>query len=298
MAKKISYLTILLMGSYALMLQVRGDIILYIREDYVASTVIAAGVCVVVGLVGLVETYVGKILKAKSLSLPSFNFSTLKNSFGLLRDKHLGLLLVSLVLSVFTPLGIIVLLIVLWLPTEQKSLVHSLGAKIGLGTLALVAVVLGLIIPPATLSAQAAAQRTSNINGFAGSAAQPSTISIFSGNFAKYDVGDWVRRLSYQPDLEGYKGKQVNLTGFVFPISGVGEDKFMLSRFLISCCVVDATPIGLLVEIPDWKSNYTPDSWLNVKGIFDVKSVDGHDTLVVKPSDVQQVSQPERPYIY
>ena len=69
--------------------------------------------------------------------------------------------------------------------------------------------------------------------------------------------------------------------------------------FFVTCCVVDAQPIGVPVYVPDWRHRYSPNSWLEITGEF----IENPDTnslhnIVLKPSRIQSVAPPREPYVY
>jgi len=68
-------------------------------------------------------------------------------------------------------------------------------------------------------------------------------------------------------------------------------------RFTLSCCVADARPIGLMVEnVID--AELAQDTWVEVKGHFEVRSIEGIDTPVIIPDSIVVTDQPEQPYLY
>jgi len=108
-----------------------------------------------------------------------------------------------------------------------------------------------------------------------------------------YTIADWVGLFQIDPEPESYSGKSVNVIGFVQPQK---DGTFAVIRYVISCCIADATPIGIPVDkkLGDLK----PDDWIQVKGIFVVKTIDGSRQVVIKPDSIEKVTQPVEPYLY
>jgi uncharacterized repeat protein (TIGR03943 family) len=106
------------------------------------------------------------------------------------------------------------------------------------------------------------------------------------GNFVLYALNDTDRQLD---------GATVRMTGFVTPAAS-GEDGFRLTRFMLSCCAADATPMSIVVEgtIPP----YPPvDTWLEIEGRWR-PDPSGHepDTPVVDVTSVREIPPPPDPY--
>ena len=100
------------------------------------------------------------------------------------------------------------------------------------------------------------------------------------------------------------------LTGFVYKDPRLAKNQFVISRFVITCCIVDATPIGIIVESPI-APNLKADTWVEVDGLLqkriiggagEIKSVhnfhetdDGIPYLVVTSCKI--VATPKDPYL-
>ncbi|EGW36626.1 TIGR03943 family protein [Desulfosporosinus sp. OT] len=68
------------------------------------------------------------------------------------------------------------------------------------------------------------------------------------------------------------------LTGFVYKDPKLAKNQFVISRFVITCCIVDATPIGIIVESPD-APNLKADNWVEVEGILQKRIIGGADEI-------------------
>ena len=69
--------------------------------------------------------------------------------------------------------------------------------------------------------------------------------------------------------------------------------------YFLTCCVVDAQPIGVPVYAPDWRHRYAPNSWLEITGEFiENPDADSLHKIVLKPSRIQSVAPPWEPYVY
>ncbi|MDR3587695.1 MAG: TIGR03943 family protein [Desulfosporosinus sp.] len=68
------------------------------------------------------------------------------------------------------------------------------------------------------------------------------------------------------------------LTGFVYKDPKLAKNQFVITRFVITCCIVDATPIGIMVESPD-APNLKADTWVEVDGLLQKRSIGGADEI-------------------
>lgn len=98
-------------------------------------------------------------------------------------------------------------------------------------------------------------------------------------------------------DVDYYKGRKISLKGFVYKEEGFKNNQFVVSRFLITHCVADASIIGFLSEL-DEAPRLETDSWVEVEGVLDVGSYNGMKLPIIKISKWKTIQQPKEPYIY
>lgn len=148
-------------------------------------------------------------------------------------------------------------------------------------------VVLTLVLPPASLSAELAMSRDVGAPPlFAG--ADAVTLAA-TGDTSSFGVGEWAAVFATATDPDAFDGDPIELTGFVTP----GEDgAFDLTRLVITHCVIDAQPASIPVAGQD-----VPDTgqWVTVTGTVSSTS-DGR--LEIDAESVELVDEPEDPYEY
>jgi len=164
-----------------------------------------------------------------------------------------------------------------------------------------VLVAVGMIVfPPATLSSATALQR--DLTGGttpAGGSSLSSAQSASSAAFAKFTVLDWSSLLRQTSNVSFYAGKPVAVEGFITPSPTDAANTFYLTRFVITCCAVDAQPVGVPVYLPNWRNSYKSDEWLNLTGGFEANhSTSSADPIALVPSGVKKISAPSDPYLY
>lgn len=149
-------------------------------------------------------------------------------------------------------------------------------------------VILTLVLPPASLSAELAMSRDVGATPLFGGA---DTIQLAStGDTASFGVGDWATVFATATNPDAFDGDTVELTGFVTP----GEDgAFDLTRLVITHCVIDAQPASL----PIVGASPSPDTgqWVTITGTVRSSS---EGRLVVDASAVDEIAEPQDPYEY
>src|SRR5215217_4733439 len=123
-------------------------------------------------------------------------------------------------------------------------------------------------LPARTLSSGTADQRSANFNSIqaqpsgsgagstAGSGAGGDTLALFGADTSRLTVADWALAFNLRSTPASYVGKEVDVVGFVFHPKGTPEDVFYVSRFSVTCCAVDARPLGVPVYSPGWQEEF------------------------------------------
>jgi putative membrane protein len=102
---------------------------------------------------------------------------------------------------------------------------------------------------------------------------------------------------SMHEDLDSYVGKEIELKGFVYKEEGFNEDQLVISRFLISHCVADASIVGFLSQFQE-ASGLEADTWIKAKGTIEVAEYNGTMLPLLKVTEWELISEPDQPYIY
>ena len=245
----------------------------------------------------------------EGLALLAWGVLLLKYSFTgqyklLIHPNYYGLVLSS---------GIV--LLVLGIIKVKSILNHSLpnhGEHItlfppGLGNgLLLIVAIAGLLIPPKVLTSQTAIKR--GVGDLPLTTIQPQAFRTTSKPEERSLI-EWIRTINAYPEPDAYSGQPANITGFVLHLSELPDNYIMLSRFVITCCAVDAYPIGIPVKLDSSRSNYPVDSWLTVAGVAIAETLPIKDrietnTIIEKRSvaiearSIETIPTPADPYSY
>ena len=159
---------------------------------------------------------------------------------------------------------------------------------------------MALFVPPTALTTTTATQRGINKGAAARlSAEKLSHASIFAQrDYSRLTIKEWAGLLAQMHDSAFYRGKTVNLTGFITP-DAADAQVFYVSRFVVTCCAVDAQAVGVPVYAPGWRERYQPNSWVTVTGDFAAHPQQHRQQpIVVVPRSITPTTQPKEPYEY
>jgi len=203
--------------------------------------------------------------------------------YGALRDRHLAL-----------PKPAADEAQIIWLkPSSACNRAHARASWLAVGLLALPAV-LGLLAPARPLGASAIGNRGI---GLTAPERSDGTVRLQRPAAAPQNILDWLREFSSLGDPRALDGRDVDVTGFVYRDGRNKPDQFWVSRFVVSCCVADATAIGMLVQTPD-ADKFVTDSWVRVTGKLKAGEFAGELIPIVVAERIEPTQQPEHPYLY
>ncbi|MDO9591343.1 MAG: TIGR03943 family protein [Microcella sp.] len=179
-------------------------------------------------------------------------------------------------------------------PRRERMLGLTAATIAGLFTLGMV------VIPPATLSTATAEQREVNATASTNAADLEQASTADAEAIARFTVREWSSVLRQTSDLAFFDSKPATaLLGFVTPDSDDPDNLFYVSRFVVTCCAVDAQPLGVPVYLPGWQSTLETGSWVEVTGPFASNpSRSSSQAIVIVPDSVEAVDQPREPYLF
>lgn len=153
--------------------------------------------------------------------------------------------------------------------------------------LLLVPVVVLTASPVTSLGSFAVDRRASFASAFVSSSEDIST-----GDLSLADVAGATRVPELMNALVGRAGSEVSFVGFVDRDPDMPADEFMLTRFMISCCVADALTVQVRVTSAP-PGEFQPDDWVRVTGaLYPLER-----EVIVDATDVEAVPRPEDPYL-
>jgi uncharacterized repeat protein (TIGR03943 family) len=180
---------------------------------------------------------------------------------------------------------------------RRDGVVIAATAVIVLGTVGAL-----LVLPPTTLTSATVDQRDLNASTALtsdGAGAAGDVVDLVGSDTTSFTVKDWAALLRQGAGEDYFAGKTADITGFVTPDAGDPENVFYIARFVVTCCAVDAQPVGVPVYAPGWQDDYEIDSWVSATGSFAANpSTSSGQAIVLDPAEIAQVEQPAEPYVY
>lgn len=151
----------------------------------------------------------------------------------------------------------------------------------------LLPVVAILVLPPAALGSYAASRRSLSSGLVASAPALEAGDAVTLAAVAAAGWSDDARR-----SLVSRAGSRVSFEGIVTKREGQAADEFMLTRFIVSCCVADALSVQVrVVGAPP--GQFEEDDWVRVSGAFYPVGQE----VVVDASEIEPIPQPDDPYL-
>ncbi|HMN29316.1 MAG TPA: TIGR03943 family protein, partial [Caldilineaceae bacterium] len=140
---------------------------------------------------------------------------------------------------------------------------HSHGLTWGGVVLLLLPIVLGLIVPPQPLGASAFANR--EVNAGLNPGTMPGILGTAKQKTASdKNILDWWESFRASSNLaadQSFIGQPAKVVGFIYKDQRYGAGHFMVVRYLVSCCVADASALGLVVAWPE-EAQLKNDQWV------------------------------------
>ncbi len=167
---------------------------------------------------------------------------------------------------------------------------HTLNVSWWVLAIVALPLLVGVLIPSQPLGASAVQGNISlSATGF-------NTATAFNRAPLDRNVLDWLRVFN-QDVPSSFDDLPADVTGFVYREPGFEADHFMVARFTLSCCVADASAIGLPVYLAN-SDSIVEGEWVRVNGTFRVGDFRGVSTPILMADTVDVVEQPEHPYLY
>ncbi|MEL6152254.1 MAG: TIGR03943 family protein [Chloroflexota bacterium] len=151
--------------------------------------------------------------------------------------------------------------------------------------------IFGTMIPSQPLGVEAV---NGNISTSAVVGVSENTFAIAPEN---RNILDWLREFNSSTDYDVFNGQPANVSGFVYREPDFAENQFMVARFTVSCCVADASALGLPV-FADNAGEFETGEWVQVGGTVQVDEFTGEVLPIINSSNIERIELPEHPYLY
>jgi putative membrane protein len=172
---------------------------------------------------------------------------------------------------------------------------HNHGLTWGGALLVATPIILGLLVPPQPLGASALSTREINVGS--ADSVLPALVRRTEQKAAiDRNILDWVTAFrSSRNSGEVFEGVEANLVGFVYRDENQADGSFWLARFIVGCCVADASPVAVLVRSPQ-HGDLKDGDWVRVGGRF--REEVGAQAPVLFADSVEAIPSPNQPYLY
>jgi len=100
-------------------------------------------------------------------------------------------------------------------------------------------------------------------------------------------------------EVEKFRGKTILTEGLVYKGEDLPAGYILVFRFLVTCCIADAQPVGVLVACPN-AADLENDDWVRVVGRFDTGDIEGEEAPFIKAAAVTRKKTPsaQEQYLY
>jgi uncharacterized repeat protein (TIGR03943 family) len=163
----------------------------------------------------------------------------------------------------------------------------------------------GLLIPPKILTSQSAIK--TGVRDIPLTRSQPQAFRTITKPEERSLI-EWIRTINAYPEPDAYKGQLAKVSGFVLHLKELPDNYLMLSRFVITCCAVDAYPIGIPVQLETSRNTYPPDTWLAIEGAMIAETLPVKEgvskttmekrSVVLAAKSIKPIPIPADPYSY
>lgn len=174
-------------------------------------------------------------------------------------------------------------------PSRRRGSSMAILGCLGFAALAL------LLVPPSTLSVETAQQREVNQTLGSTTMTSSSLAAPTDADYSHFRLRDWAAAIQLAAKPGVIAGRPFDGTGFVSPTGAHRSDLFYLTRFVVTCCAVDAQPVGVPISEAGWRGIRTLGSWVHVKGVLGPDPRDPSRSVVI-PTSIVPIHEPDQPY--
>lgn len=152
----------------------------------------------------------------------------------------------------------------------------------------MIPVITVMVLPPAALGTYAVSRRSSFLK--AGVVSNPADLA--SGELTLVDLASTPTTELGADALAQRAGDQVSFIGIVNRHGDTSADEFILTRFIVTCCIADATVAAVRV-VDVTPGLFADGEWVQVDGAFYPVGSD----MIVAADAIKEVPQPHNPYL-
>lgn len=263
------------LGAYAMFLYFTEKLLFLVHPRNVVIVLVAGGFCFFIGSIGIIFSVFKIYRKKKRRVVPQ---ESRDNPIRFNKQSR------AFVVTNF-----------------EKSFLLRIRFMVGSRTsqvffcLLIVCVVL-LLYKPQPLTSVLASQRSSDITLDSGIQKSTTIFESFTIDTMQYSLKDWYLFSNSNSDITFLNQKRAKVSGFLFKDAN-DPTKLLIARFFVSCCAIDARPVGLFLDPKDFEK-YSQDTWLEIEGDVEVKRIGETQQIFLKPTSITKLDKPSNPYLY
>jgi uncharacterized repeat protein (TIGR03943 family) len=135
-------------------------------------------------------------------------------------------------------------------------------------------------------------------------ASKPITQKSFSKKSVISDLSiqEWSMLIQSDLSLRSYKNQKLQVTGFIsnLDLKDSKSGSFLVSRYMLACCAVDATLVSLPVVFKDSENlpNLKNNDWVTVSAHLDNAAFENQNQPVLILDKLEVTTEPDSPYLY
>ncbi|MCQ6280784.1 TIGR03943 family putative permease subunit [Bacillus sp. EB600] len=99
-----------------------------------------------------------------------------------------------------------------------------------------------------------------------------------------------------QDNVSKMIGKTITTKGFVYREKNFDQDKIIIARFGITCCVADASVYGIMAA--GNVAKLPKDKWIEVTGTIEKSNYNGSPAPLLKIQQLSLIAPPPQPYVF
>lgn len=179
-------------------------------------------------------------------------------------------------------------------PDHNETHLHLISEKWSI-CLFIVPIIVAVFVPPQALSNKTAMMRGVSYE-VSGVAEEQKSMS-FTLAPENRSLIDWLLVFNTDPEPESHLGQQVRIDGMVLKEENLPKQYFLLAKFVVSCCVADARPVGLPVQVEEGGAFPRAGEWVELEGKIVTGNIDGQRQPVVSLSSFKSIPTPKNPYV-
>lgn len=116
--------------------------------------------------------------------------------------------------------------------------------------------------------------------------------AVPTSDVSEWSVKNWSAIL--KNNLPFDEDAEISLQGFIVPID---KDNFYLTKYVLSCCAIDAQPVAIPVNKQNWADIAKEGEWVSIEAVFTEPTVEGYSNSL-SPRQMDKINEPEEPYDY